>query len=163
EGVTAPLHDALVVNGGVGDCCVPFDKTIPRVEIIAGEAASSLSGAGVVVEVGIAAADGAPVKQALIIRVLFRKHPVQRFGLARPGAEDPGYPIGQPVRMARPAAAPGVFRLLALEIPRDEGADRGAEDVVVRDAESGEESELADQDRMLEAARVRGLGGIDIE
>ncbi len=45
--------------------------------------------------------------------------------------------------MAGPAAAPGVFRHLALEIPRDEIADRGAEDVIVRDAEGGKEGELA--------------------
>ena len=65
--------------------------------------------------------------------------------------------------MARPAAAPGVFRHLALEIPRDEIADRGAEDVIVRNAEGGEEGELADQDGVLEAARGRGLGGVDVE
>ena len=65
--------------------------------------------------------------------------------------------------MARPAAAPGVFRHLALEIPRDEVADRGAEDVIVRNTEGGEEGELADQDGVLEAARGRGLGGVDVE
>ena len=65
--------------------------------------------------------------------------------------------------MTGPAAAPGVFRLLALEIPRDEVANRGAEDVVVGDAEGGEEGELADQDGVLEAARERGVAGVDVE
>ena len=65
--------------------------------------------------------------------------------------------------MARPAATPGVFRYLAPEIPRDELADRRAEDVVVRDAKGGEEGELADQDGVLEATRVWRLGGVDVE
>ena len=163
EGVTAPVRDTVVVDRGVRQRRVSLGETLPGVEIIAGEAAASLGGAGVGVEVGVAAAHGAPVEDALIIRVLFGEHPVQRNRLARPGAEDPGYAIGQPVRMARPAAAPGVFRHLALEIPRDEIADRGAEDVIVRDAEGGEEGELAHQDGVLEAARGRGLGGVDVE
>ena len=163
EGVTAPLHDAVVVNGGVRQGRGPLGETLPGVEIIAGEAAAPLGGAGVVVEVGVAAAYGAPVEQVLILRVLFGEHPVQRFRLARPGAESPGYTVGQPVRMARPAATPGVFRHLALEIPRDEVADRRAEDIIVWDAEGGEEGELADQDGVLEAPRGRGLGGVDVE
>src|SRR5712691_10009184 len=65
--------------------------------------------------------------------------------------------------MARPATAPGVFRLLAFEIPRDEVADRRAEDIVVWDTEGGEEGELADQDGMLDAAGGRGLAGGDVE
>ena len=163
EGVAAPLHDAVVVDRRVRRRRVPLGETLPGVEIIAGEAAAPLGGAGVGVEVGVAAAHGAPVEQALIVRVLLGEHAVQRFRLARPGAEDPGDAIGQPVRMAGPAAAPGVFRLLALEIPRDEVADRGAEDVVVGNAEGGEEGELADQDGVLEAARGRGLAGGDVE
>ena len=38
-----------------------------------------------------------------------------------------------------------------------------AEDVVVWDAEGGEEGELADQDGVLEAAGGRGLAGGDVE
>ena len=95
---------------GFAGVVVPIGETLPGVEIIAGEAAAPLGATGVVVEVGVAAAYGTPVEQALIIRVLLGEHPVQRFRLARPGAENPGYAIGQPVRMARPAAAPGVFR-----------------------------------------------------
>ena len=92
---------------------------------VAGEAAAPLGGPGVGVEVGVAAAYGAPVEQALVFHVgELVEHPVQRLRLARPGAEDPGDAIGQPVRMAGPAAAPGVLRLLAFEIPRDDVADR---------------------------------------
>ena len=65
--------------------------------------------------------------------------------------------------MAGPAAAPGVLRLLAAEIPRDKLADRGAEDIIVWDAEGGEEGKLAHQDGVLEAARVRRLGGVDVK
>ena len=64
--------------------------------------------------------------------------------------------------MAGSAAAPGVFRLLALEFLRDEVPDRFAEDVVVGDPEGGEEGELADQDGVLEAAGGRGLAGGDL-
>jgi len=46
--------------------------------------------------------------------------------------------------MAGPAAAPGVFRLLASEIPRDDLADVRAEDAVVGDTEGSEEGHLAD-------------------
>ena len=46
--------------------------------------------------------------------------------------------------------------MLAAEIPWDEIADGGAEDVVVRDTEGGEEGELTDQDGVFEAARVGG-------
>ena len=53
--------------------------------------------------------------------------------------------------------------MLALEIPRYEIADRGTEDVIVRDTEGGEEGELAHQDGVLEAARVRRLGGVDVK
>src|SRR5262245_38072560 len=64
--------------------------------------------------------------------------------------------------MAGPAAAPGVLRLLAPELLRDEFPDRCAEDVVVGDPEGGEEGELADQDGVLEAAGGRGLAGGDV-
>ena len=112
EGVTAPLHDAVVVDRlGSPAFAAPLCETLPRGRHrSAGKAAAPLSGAGVGVEVGVAAAHGAPVEDALIIRILFGEHPVQRDRLARPGAEDPGYAIGEPVRMAGPAAAPGVFR-----------------------------------------------------
>jgi hypothetical protein len=53
--------------------------------------------------------------------------------------------------------------LLAAKIPRYEIADRGAEDIIVWDAEGGEEGELAHQNGVLEAARVRRLGGVDVE
>ena len=156
EGVTAPLHDAVVVDRGVRQGRAPLGETLPGVEIIAGEAAAPLGGAGVGVEVGVAAAHGAPVKEALIIRVLFGEHPVQRDRLARPGAEGPGYAIGEPVRMAGPAAAPGVFRHLALEIPRDEIADRGAEDVIVRDPRAVKKASLPTR---TACSKLPGLGG----
>src|SRR5262249_47501826 len=70
---------------------------------------------------------------------------------------------GETIRMTRTATAPGVSRHLALEIPRDELADRGTEDVVVRNAEGSEKGELADQNGVLKAARVRGLRGINVE
>src|SRR5512132_2217987 len=109
-----------------------------------------LGGTGVGVEVGVAAAYGAPVEDARVTHVgAFVEHPVQRFRLARPGAEAPGDAIGQPVRMARPAAAPGVLRLLAFEIPRNDVADVNVEDVVIWDTEGGEEGDLTDQDGML--------------
>jgi hypothetical protein len=158
ERVAAPLRDTVVVDGRVRRGHGPLRKTLPRVEIIAGEATAPLGGTGVVVEVGVAAAYGAPVEQALVFHVgALVEHAVQRFCLARPCAEDPGDPIGQPVRMAGPTAAPGVFRLLAFEIPRDDAADWRAEDIVVRNAKGGEESELADQDGVLETARGRGV------
>ena len=135
----------------------------PGVDIITGKAAAALSDAGVGVEVGVAAAHGAPVEDALIIRILFGEHPVQRDRLARPGAKNPGDAVGQPVRMAGPAAAPGVFRHLARKFRGTNLADVRAEDVVVRDTEGGEEGELAHQDRVLEAARGWGLGGVDVE
>src|SRR5262245_34124130 len=65
--------------------------------------------------------------------------------------------------MAGPAAAPGVFRLLALEIPRDNVADRRAKDIVVWDTEGSEEGDLADQDGVIEAAGGRGSAGGDVE
>ena len=137
---------------------------MPGVEIIAGEAAAPLDATGVGVEVGVAAADGAPVEEARVTHVgALVEHPVQRFRLARPGAEDPGYAIGEPVRMARAAAAPGVFRLLAFEIPRDDVADVSAEDIVVRDAESGEEGHLAEQLGVLDGPGGRGGAGVDVE
>src|SRR5262249_44780757 len=91
------------------------------------------------------------------------EHAVQRFRLARPGAEDPGDAIGQPVGMAGAAATPGVSRLLAPEIPRDDVADVRAEDVVVWDTEGGEEGDLADYDGVIEAAGGRGSAGGDVE
>ena len=153
----------MVIDRGVRRCHGSLGETLSGVEIIAGETAAPLGGAGVVIEVGVAAAHGAPVEKLLSFRVLFREHPVQRDRLARPGAENPGYPIGQPVRMAGPAAAPGVFRLLAFEIPRDDVADWRAEDIIVRDAEGGEEGHLADQDGVLEAAGGRGGAGGDVK
>src|SRR5262249_51524740 len=62
-----------------------------------------------------------------------------------------------------PAAAPGVFRLLAFEISRDDVADRRAEDVVVRDTEGSEEGYLADQDGVSEAAGGRRGAGRNVE
>ena len=65
--------------------------------------------------------------------------------------------------MARPAATPGVFRHLALEISWDEVPDRGTKDVIIWDTEGGKKGKLADQDGVLEAARRRRLGGVDVE
>ena len=65
--------------------------------------------------------------------------------------------------MARSAGAPGILRLLTLEVPRDKIADRGPEDVVVGNAEGSKEGELADQHRVLEAAGSRWLAGRDVE
>jgi hypothetical protein len=65
--------------------------------------------------------------------------------------------------MARSAAAPGVFRLLALEIPRDDVPDVSAEDIVVRDAESCEECHFAEQLGVLYGPGGRGLAGGNVE
>src|SRR5438552_3825909 len=65
--------------------------------------------------------------------------------------------------MARPAAAPGVLRHFALKILRDKLADPESLKTVVRNTESGEEGELADQHVVLEAARARGRAGVDVE
>src|SRR5580704_8357600 len=81
---------------------------------------SALVDTGVGVEIGVAAAHRTPIQELLIGRVLFVEHRIQRSGLARPGAEDMGYPIGEPVQVAGPAAAPAVLRHLVFEIPRDE-------------------------------------------
>ena len=62
EGLTAPLHDAMVVDRGVCQGRVSLGETLPGVEIIAGEAAAALGGTGVGIEVGVAAAYGAPVQ-----------------------------------------------------------------------------------------------------
>src|ERR1700730_213401 len=165
KGVARPLYDTMVVDGWVDDRCVPLHETRIRpagVEIIAGETATPLVNTGVGVEVGVAAAHSAPVHQFLIGRVLLVEHGIQRSGLARPGAKNVGCPVGQPVQMAGPAAAPGVLRHLTLEIPWDDVADRGALKAVIRDTEGCEESDLADQDIVLEAARGRGLAGGDV-
>ena len=66
EGLAAPLGDAVVVDGGVRQRPIPLEETLPGVESIAGEAAAALGVTGVVVEVGVAATDGAPVEEALI-------------------------------------------------------------------------------------------------
>src|SRR5262249_31535566 len=142
----------------------PLGETLPWVEIITGEAAAPLDATGVVVEVGIAAAYGTPVEQTLVFHVgELVEHAIQRFRLAWPGAEDPGDAIGEPVWMAGPAAAPGVFRLFAFEIPRNDVADLSAVEVVVWDTESGEEGHLANQDGVIYAAGRRGLAGGDVE
>src|SRR5215813_4511096 len=65
--------------------------------------------------------------------------------------------------MAGPTAAPAVFRLLALEIPRDDVADRHAGEVVVWDTEGSEEGQLAYQNGVIKAAGRRGSAGGDIE
>ena len=163
EGLAAPLGDAVVVDGGVRQRPIPLEETLPGVESIAGEAAAELGVTGVVVEVGIAATDGAPVEEALIQGGALGEHPVQRERLARPSPEAPGDTIGQPVRVAGPAAAPGVFRHLALEIPRRDRADVRVQEVVVGDPEGGEEGQLADQDSVLEAAGGRGGAGGNVE
>ena len=79
EGVTAPLRDAVVVDGGVRQASWPHWRNIgPGIDrYIAGKAAASLGGAGVGVEVGVAAAHRAPVEQTLIFRVgELVEHPV---------------------------------------------------------------------------------------
>src|SRR5262245_54534960 len=65
--------------------------------------------------------------------------------------------------MARPAAAPAVFRLLAFEISRDDVADRRAEGTVIGDTKRGEEGDLADQDSVVKAAWGRRGAGGDVE
>ena len=158
------MRDAVVIDGGVRRRRRPQCETLPGGGIIAGKAAAPLGGTGVVVEVVVAAAYGAPVEQGRVTHVgELVEHPVQRFRLARPGAEDPGDAIGQPVRMAGPAAAPGVFRLLALEIPRDDVPNVSAEDIVVWDAEGGEEGDLAEQLGVPEFTGGWGLTGGNVE
>ena len=51
EGLTASLHDAVVVDRGVRQGRVCLGETLPGVEIIAGETAAALGGSGVGVEV----------------------------------------------------------------------------------------------------------------
>ena len=103
EGIAPALGNAVVINGRVGECVrarwhvVHFNEALPGVELVAGEAATPLVNARIGVEVGIAAADCAPIHQFLIGWVLFREHGVQRSGLAWPGAENMGSPVGQPV------------------------------------------------------------------
>src|SRR5262249_35655175 len=163
EGLAGPLRDAVVVDGGIHRRFYIIIGTGTGVWRIltgrnsAGKAAATLGDTGVGVEVRVAAADGTPVEQALVFHVgALVEHAVQRFRLARPRTENPGDAIGQPVRMTGPAAAPGVFRLLASEIPRDDVADRRAKDAVVGDTKGSEEGHLADQDGVREAARGRG-------
>src|SRR5262249_4125060 len=121
ERVASALRDAVVIDRGVGRRRGPLGETLARVELVAGEAAASLDATGVVVEVGVAAADGAPVEQALVFHIgELVEHAVQRFGLAWAGPEDPGDSVSQPVGMARSAAAPGVFGHLAAEIARND-------------------------------------------
>ncbi len=61
----------MVVDRGVRQGRVSLGETLSGVEIIAGEAAAPLGGPGVGIEVGVAAAYGAPVEELLISRVLF--------------------------------------------------------------------------------------------
>jgi hypothetical protein len=152
----SPLRDAVVIDGRVGKCCVSPGETVPGVEKVAGKTATSLVDAGVGVEVGITAAHGAPVEECLIGGILFGEHPVQRSCLARPGAEDMGRPVDEPVQMARSATAPSILRCLPLEIPRDNPANIGVLKAVVRDTEGGEESKLADHTL---CAKLPGAGG----
>src|SRR5262249_44016637 len=77
EGVAPPLGDAVAIDGRVGECGVSLGETVRGVEFVAGETATSLVHAGVIVEVGVTAAYGAPVEEGLIFRVLFREHAVQ--------------------------------------------------------------------------------------
>src|SRR5262249_482200 len=160
EGIAASLRDAVVIDGQVRGCHVSHSETLPRGGDIAGEAAASLHATGVVVEVGVATAYGTPVEQTLVRHVgQLIKHAVQRFRSAWPSAENPGDAIGKPVGMAGPTAAPAIFRLLALEIPRDDVADRHAGEVVVWDTEGSEEGQLAYQDGVIKAAGRRGSAG----
>src|SRR5262245_5619587 len=163
EGVAASVRNTVIVDGQGRERCLSFVEAAPRVEIIAREPAAILRGARVGVEVGIAAAYGAPVEQSLVVRALLREHAVQRDRLAWTGAKEPRDAVGQSVRMARSAAAPRVSRHLAPEIPRDEVANWRSEDVVVGNAERGEEGELPNKDGVLKAPRSRGLGRVNVQ
>src|SRR5262245_43284764 len=94
EGVAASVRNTMIVDGRVREGCLSFVQATPRVEIIAREPAAVLRGARVGVEVGIAAAYGAPVEQPLIVRALLREHAVQRDRLAWTGAEEPRDAVG---------------------------------------------------------------------
>jgi hypothetical protein len=77
EGLAGPLDDAMVVDGRVRQRGGAFGETLPWVKIIAGESAAALDAPGVVIEVGVAAADGAPVEQALVFHIgELVEHPV---------------------------------------------------------------------------------------
>src|SRR5262249_22581306 len=68
KGVARTLRDAVVVDRRVNRRRVPLHKTCrrpARVELVAGETASSLVDTGVGVEVGVAAAHGTPIQQFL--------------------------------------------------------------------------------------------------
>src|SRR5215470_8873474 len=65
--------------------------------------------------------------------------------------------------MARPAAAPAIFGLLAFEIPGDDVADRRAEDAVIRDTEGREECQLTYQNSVGKTAWGRRRAGGDVE
>ena len=76
EGIAAPLHDAVVVDREIRRRRCPHCETLARGStVIAGEAAAPLGGTGVGVEVGVAAAHGTPVEDALIIRVCLQNIP----------------------------------------------------------------------------------------
>src|SRR5262249_2482917 len=125
ECVAAALRDAVVVNCQVRRCRGSHRKTLPRGGNVTGKTAAALHATRVVVEVSVAAAYGTPVEQTLIRYVgELVERAVQRLRLARSRTENPGDAIGKAVRMAGPAAAPAVFRLLAFEIPRNDVADR---------------------------------------
>src|SRR5207237_5630123 len=106
KGITRPLRDAVVVDGGIGwrrgtTCC-------SAAEDIAGKATSPLHPAGVVVEVRVAATGGAPQHYSLIIRVILGEERVKGERLAGPIGKDPGHPISQAVRVTGAAAAPAI-------------------------------------------------------
>jgi hypothetical protein len=132
----------MVINVGIRRRCgSQCEAVIGGIrELIASKAAASLDAPRVVVEVGVAAADSAPVKDALIIHVgVLGKQPIQRDRLTRTGGEEPRHAIGQPIRMAGPTATPSIAGLLAPEVQRHDVADRRVEEPIIRDTDGGEE------------------------
>src|SRR5262249_7600707 len=121
-----------------------------RVGRIAGEAHAALHVAGVVVEVGDAALDAAPVRDALVGRVPLREEVVDLDRVADAGGEDPRDPVRETVGMAGGAGTPRVDRGLAAEPDRVDVADLESAETVVGRAERRVEDELADLDGVRE-------------
>src|SRR5438445_425965 len=117
EGITRPLRDTVIVDGGVGRR--RGATSCRAAEGITGKAASSLHPARVVVEVRVAATGGAPQHYFLIIRVILGEESVKGERLARSWGKEPGHPISQAVWVTGATATPAITRGFAFVVERD--------------------------------------------